>query len=274
VRHIALSASGLIQQLTGRTEAALQKPRVQILILHHIFPEEEAPFRRMLQFLANHHTFISYSEAVQRIETGQIGKPFITLTFDDGFKNCVRAAEIMNEFGARGCFFICPPIIGETNRDRIAAFCRDRLQLPITVDFMDWDDLSALKNAGHDIGGHTMTHANLARLSPSEARDEISKSFNVIQQRLGEVRHFAWTFGGFSDFTPDAAKAVYECGYTSCAAGVRGAHVPHQQPVQRPCIRRDHVVAASPLAHLTHFLVQSSRRMTPANNDWPQGWNI
>ena len=273
-RGAALTASGLLSQITGRADAALRTPRVQILLLHHVFPDEESRFRRMLQFLARHHTFISYSDAVALIESGEIDKPYVTFTFDDGFKNCMRAAAIMYEFGARGCFFICPPIIGETDATKVAAFCRDRLELPITVDFMSWDDVATLKSTGHDIGGHTMTHVNLAGVSHQLARDEIAQSFESIQRRLGDVRHFAWTFGGFKDFTPAAVRAVFEIGYTSCASGVRGAHAPHQSRVIHTCIRRDHVVAASPLSHLNHFLVQASRRMSSTNNDWPAGWNL
>lgn len=274
-RGLAISALAAGMTAAGTMATLLRRPRVQMLILHHLFPDEQDQFRRLLRMLSRQHALISYGEAVQRAQVGsaQIDRPYLAFTFDDGFKNCLDATRILQEFGAKACFFVCPSIIGEKNPQTIEAFCRRRLELRSPVEFMDWDDLAALQHAGHEIGGHTMTHARLSGLSSAAAADEIGGSFDAIQRRLGAARHFAWTYGRFADCSAQAVKLVYECGYTTCASGVRGCHGPQRPDPSMPiCVRRDHIIAAWPISHVRYFLAKSSQRIRPQGGDWPNGW--
>jgi len=274
-RSVALSTLAAARRIGGRDGGLLRRPRVQFLIMHHIFPDEESPFRRLLEQLSRDHTFISYSEAVRRAEAAgnQVDRPYLAISFDDGFKNCLRAAAIMQEFNAKACFFICPSIIGEPDRAKVAAFCGERLELPGAVEFMDWDDLESLRKAGHEIGGHTMTHPHLTRLSKSQLEDEVGGSHEAIRKRFGQANHFAWTFGNFSDCSADVVRTVYQSGFSTCASGVRGCHGPQRTDASLPlCIRRDLIVAGWPLSHSMYFLTRSSRTLTASSGDWPSEW--
>src|SRR5262245_50389453 len=270
-RSAAISSLAAAMRISGRMNALLARPRVQVVILHHLFPDEEQPFRSLLKSLSRQHTFIGFGEAVRRAERGNsdpggIDRPYIAFTFDDGLKHCIRAGAVLREFGATACFFICPAIIGETDPRRIEAFCK-RLEIP-PVEFATWDDLEALRDAGHEVGGHTMTHPNLATLSRHEVSAEIGGCYDAIKSRLGGVEHFAWTFGGFHHMTPEAAHCVYQTGFLTCASGVRGCHPPHpphvpsaahSPNVQRDrvaplCIRRDQIIAGAPPGHAQYFL--------------------
>ncbi|HWB19667.1 MAG TPA: polysaccharide deacetylase family protein, partial [Phycisphaerales bacterium] len=200
VRNAALSALSTGMKLMGGMDKSLKKPRVQVLLLHHVFADEEAKFRDLLTALARRHTFISYSDAVRKIEAGTteaIDKPYVTFSFDDGIRNCVKAAEILEEFGATACFFVCPGIVEEHDEAKIDAFCRQRLELPKAVGFMSWNELEHLLTHGHEIGGHTVNHVRLSSVSATEAVAEIRESFEVITRRLGSASHFAWTYGRF-----------------------------------------------------------------------------
>ena len=260
LRHVALTALGAADTVTGRIGPALAAPRVQFLYLHHVFDDEVDGFRALLGVLARQHRFVSHSEAVELTLSGDIDEPCVAVSFDDGLKNCLRAAEILQEFGASGCFFVCPSIVGETDADVVDRFCAEKLDTPPT-EFMNWDDLGALLAAGHEIGSHTMTHSNLAELSSDELDDELGRSFETLTARLGAVRHFAWPYGRFAHFTAEAAERVFRTGYASCASAERGCHV--SGPPLRPdeaCIRRDHAAAGWPLNHTTWFMARSSRR--------------
>jgi hypothetical protein len=277
VRGLAISTLSAAQQLIGRTTALLRQPRVQVLILHHIFPDEESRFRTLLQRLQQLHTFIPYGEAVRRAEMGgqAVDRPYLAFTFDDGVKNCLRAAPILEEFNARACFFVCPAIVGEIDPAMIESFCRDRLELKggVRYDFMNWDDLLSLRDRGHEIGGHTMTHANLAAVSTDVAREEIGKCRDVIMHRVGECNHFAWTYGHFRHCTAEAVNIVFNSGYRTCASGVRGCHGPERSdPTLPPCVRRDHIVAGWPIGHSLYFLAKSSRMLSPETGAWPAEW--
>jgi peptidoglycan/xylan/chitin deacetylase (PgdA/CDA1 family) len=265
MRGAAVSALAASLKITGRMSALLRRPRVHVLLLHHVFADEEASFRALLSALARDHTFISYSEAARRAKAAgvRIDKPYVAITFDDGYKNCLRAAAIMNEFNAPGCFFVCPSIVGETDEAKIERFCRERLELPKPVEFMTWNDLESLKKRGHEIGGHTMSHVNLATAPREQARREIAECHDVIQSRLGECRHFAWTYGRFSDFPMELLPAVFDAGFESCASGVRGCHGPPPSDTSNPLLmRREHIVAGWPVSHALYFLARSSARIT------------
>jgi peptidoglycan/xylan/chitin deacetylase (PgdA/CDA1 family) len=136
---------------------------------------------------------------------------------------------------------------------------------------MSWGDVESLARAGHEIGSHTLTHANLAGLSASQLEDEVGTSFEMLGDRVGEVKHFSWPFGRFSHFSPAAARVVFETGFQSCASAERGCHVA-QLNGRDLCIRRTVVVAKWPIRSTLYFLSRYSQMASAHNNGWPKGW--
>ncbi len=270
-RHVTLSTLALFWQQSGRIEVQKEKRRVQFLYLHHVLPDEEQPFRQLLTSLTKSYRFISYSEAVARVWSGNIDDTYLTLSFDDGFKNCLKAVSIMNEVGAKACFFVCPPMVGETDFGRIERFCCEKLR-KLPLEFMNWADLEHLLLTGHEIGGHTMSHPNLAEIPVVQVEQELNESFTILRQRFGKIKHFAWPYGKSACITPQAAKAIFEVGYESCASGMRGSHVVGQLEKSALCIRRDHVMATWPVGHVNYFLSRSSARASLKDNRWP--WEL
>jgi len=248
--------------------AAHSRRRIHFIYLHHVFEDEEDGFRRVLEELSRSHSFVSYSDAVARLRTGRIDAPYVSLSFDDGLKNCVRAAEIMGEFGALGCFFVCPPM-AEATPDEVSAFCAAKLHMPPTA-MMSWDDMERLRAQGHEIGSHTLNHANLAQTHGDALAEEVGRSRELIEGRLGEARHFAWPFGRFAEMSEEARRVVFGAGYESCASAQRGCHVaPAPDDPSALCLRRDHVVAAWPVSHVLYFMARSAERAGEADNAWP-----
>ncbi|MDA2936700.1 polysaccharide deacetylase family protein [Acidobacteria bacterium AH-259-A15] len=190
-----------------------------------------------MQRLSQEHVFISYSEAVDRIRNGTIDRPYLSLSFDDGFKSGLRAAEIMKQLGIKGCFFLCSSMIGETDHERIEEFCAKRL-LVSPNEFLSWDEVEQLLEQGNEIGCHTANHPNMARLSIDELTSEIFQSRELLGRKVGAVKHFSWPFGRFSDFSAIAAKIVFEAGFESCASGVRGCHVVRSEGKLDLCIMK------------------------------------
>lgn len=258
VRGVALDVLSMGSRWTSRQ---CQRPRVQILLLHHVFGDEENSFRCLLETLQTRFRFITYGEAVDRIVHGTVDDAYLTFSFDDGLKCCRRAAEIMNEFGAKGCFFLCPPIIGETNYETVGRFCRERLWIP-PVEFMTWDDVEWLQDNGNEIGGHSMQHLDLGQIPITQAQEEIAESFDVLTHRLGSVDHFAWPYGRSRHIRPELISYVFDAGYRSCASGERGCHVPRGGSINHRgvVLRRDTIVSGWPVTHIQYFLDRSARR--------------
>lgn len=63
-------------------------------------------FKNQLGFLSQHVTPISLSEALTFVD-GEIDRPYLVLTFDDGYRNALtNAAPIIRHFGLRPTLFV------------------------------------------------------------------------------------------------------------------------------------------------------------------------
>jgi peptidoglycan/xylan/chitin deacetylase (PgdA/CDA1 family) len=67
-----------------------------------------------------------------------------------------------------------------------------------------------MKEAGFEVGSHTLTHAHLGDLSCEALREELWDSRARIKDRLGSCDTLAYPFG---EWTPDVAAAAADCGY-------------------------------------------------------------
>ncbi|MDZ4663265.1 MAG: polysaccharide deacetylase family protein [Bacteroidota bacterium] len=85
------------------------------------------------------------------------------------------------------------------------------VQLPKLM--MGWKDLSELKNAGHYIGSHSVTHAMLGTMTDeNEIKNELQLSGIKIKEHLGYFpQTISYPVGSFNEATKHLAK---ETGYT------------------------------------------------------------
>lgn len=128
------------------------------------------------------------------------GKKGVAVTFDDGFLDCMEfALPVLHERKLTATFFIVAGSFGGTDAwNRNTPFPPERV--------MDLDDLKRLRDAGMEIGSHSMTHGPLTR-------EEVVESRRVLEAALGtSIRHFAYPRG---EWTPDAAAWAKEAGYAA-----------------------------------------------------------
>jgi len=255
-------------------DIVFSRPRVHFLYIHHIFEDEEENFNALLEMLAKNHTFLSHSEAVEKVLSGTIDKPYISFSSDDGLKNNLKAAEILNRYGAKACFFVNPNSIGIDSVEKAAEFCRTKIDMP-PVEFLNWKDLEVLIEQGHEIGAHTLNHEDVAKLSLEQFEDNLIKCKSILTSSCGPIKHFAYTYGGYSNFNKAAYELVFKTGYDSCATGVRGAHISSGKKIKKDefLIRREHTVGAWKLSHMKHFLKKSVEEASIDNNYLPPIWN-
>lgn len=267
-RHAALDV--LSARYRGeRGSEVLRTPRVHFPYMHSLRPADENKFRDLLEMLARDHEFITYGEAVDRALNGPIDKPYIAWSFDDGFDNNLRAAEILEEFGARACFFIIPDFV-DTKLSAEDARLEFGLRGSTFERSMTWEEICDLKDRGHEIGNHTMHHQTLASLSDQELHDEIVGSAETIRRRVGRCDHFAWPRGRSFHISQAAVRVVFGSGHVSCASAERGAHAaPRGGSAVDLCIRRDNATVEWPLRHVRYFLARGSEDAT--DGAWPEG---
>jgi peptidoglycan/xylan/chitin deacetylase (PgdA/CDA1 family) len=95
--------------------------------------------------------------------------------------------------------------------------------MPNLYDPLAWGQVDELREAGWQIGSHTMTHTILAGLDDGVARQEVADAKSLIQDRLGtSCDLFAYPNGQRGDFTSGTQRLVSELGKVCAFAGIEG----------------------------------------------------
>jgi peptidoglycan/xylan/chitin deacetylase (PgdA/CDA1 family) len=119
--------------------------------------------------------------------------PVITLTFDDANGDQVAAAQILNAAGLKGTFYVPSGYLDATG-------------------YMTTAQALALQTAGNEIGGHTVTHPDLAQMGPDEVKRQICNDRVNLTNKGFRVTSFAYPF---ASLTPAVELTVKDCGYNS-----------------------------------------------------------
>jgi peptidoglycan/xylan/chitin deacetylase (PgdA/CDA1 family) len=98
-------------------------------------------------------------------------------------------------------------------------------------EFMTWNEIRELHSCGIQIGSHTVNHPELYRLSPPRIEDEVRRSKETIEDKLGSaVSSFSYPFA-FPEqdlrFTVMVRGFLEKCGYENgvCTIiGTAGSH--------------------------------------------------
>ncbi|MDP9860746.1 MULTISPECIES: polysaccharide deacetylase family protein [Streptosporangium] len=115
----------------------------------------------------------------------------VSLTFDDGDVTHTAAARMLERRGMRGTFYVNTETIGgDAKLDRRA--------------------LAAIARAGHEIGGHTLTHIRLTQLTRSEQRTQICDDRRTLIAWGYRPTTLAYPFGSVDS---DAKAVARQCGY-------------------------------------------------------------
>lgn len=153
------------------------------------------------------------------------GGTVVSITFDDGFDTHRVAADLLDQHGMLGTFFL---ILGRLGGEG----------------YLSRDDLRSLGDRRHEVAAHTFTHRSLVDLPLDEAERELCDARVALAEVGFTAESFAYPFGAVSD---EVAAAADRCGYSS-ARGVGGLYDPDGCTT---CPVRETVAPAAPFAVLT-----------------------
>lgn len=163
-------------------------------------------FRQQIEFIkAGEYRVIFLAEYCQLLKEGKsIPKNLVVITFDDGYKDNLKAIEVLKEFGYPATIFIIAKEIGRDgflSREDIGSFLVDE---EIRV----------------SIGSHTLTHAYLPDQEKLAMKREIFQSKSLLEENFSQdVETFSYPIGGF---TKEVLADVEEVGYLCACATNRG----------------------------------------------------
>lgn len=117
----------------------------------------------------------------------------VSLTFDSGTTEQLLLARTMDRYSLHGTYFINSGFVGKEG-------------------YMSRDNLLEMANAGHEIGGHTFTLADLTSISVDEAKRQVCNDRVNLADWGFKATSFSYPFGASNDET----KLIpAECGYNS-----------------------------------------------------------
>jgi peptidoglycan/xylan/chitin deacetylase (PgdA/CDA1 family) len=154
----------------------------------------------------------------------------IALTFDDGFRNFYEHAfPVLQRLRFPATVFV------------VSGYCGGQNNWPSqpknngipAADLLRWSEVEELARAGIEIGAHTVTHPRMSLLSPQETEEELLRSRDAIEDRIGRpVRSFAYPYG---ESTPGVRAAVGR--HFDRACGTRLAYLSESaDPIDLPRI--------------------------------------
>jgi peptidoglycan/xylan/chitin deacetylase (PgdA/CDA1 family) len=147
----------------------------------------------------------------------------VAITFDDTYRDNLFAARVLAEHHLPATFFIPTQYVGT---DHVFEWDLGLKPMPN----LTWDDVKEIQRLGHEIGSHTVSHADLGQLDCEDARRELSESKQRLEDTLARpVRFFAYPFGGPNNFRREYLPLVYELGYDACFSAISGLVEPHMR---------------------------------------------
>jgi peptidoglycan/xylan/chitin deacetylase (PgdA/CDA1 family) len=129
----------------------------------------------------------------------------VSLTFDDGRASQDLARRLLADHGLPGTFYV--------NSGRLGG-----------PGFLSWAQVDALAGAGHEVGGHTVNHPDLTKVSADEARREVAGDREELLARGYAVTTFAYPYG--EGHTDDAVRAAVESAGYAVGRRAWGLHAP------------------------------------------------
>lgn len=211
------------------------EPRVYALTYHRIgsvprdpFCVSKAGFTKQVKALGAQKRAISQQQLESFVRDKLVlSRNSCLVTLDDGMVSTYeQAIPALVEHGVPAAVFVSTNLIG---RDLAGA----------EEPYMSWSQLREIAAMpGISIGSHSHTHRSLGALSSEDARLEMIKSKEIIEDKLGtSVRSFAYPFGTTGDFDERTDEMLADVGYSLAFNSIHGAIRAGMCPVSLPRVK-------------------------------------
>jgi len=163
-------------------------------------------FSEQIEWLKDNAEVVPLSVLVDALASGKSPAPrTIAITFDDGYADFYHsAAPVLCRAGFPSTVFLPTAFCGRTST--WVGLSNDMHHQPI----LNWQQIRELAEHGVTFGSHTVTHAELPRLSPAAIEHEINASNADIEAHVGvPVRFFCYPYGRYNAVVRDVVSRHY-----------------------------------------------------------------
>jgi peptidoglycan/xylan/chitin deacetylase (PgdA/CDA1 family) len=184
-------------------------------LLLHALSSQRAPhcsyyspvkFAELLERLISNGFSFTTACGVRQIPPSECGKA-VVMCFDDGFESFYRFALPLLQ--GRGCKTTVFPVAGYIGRSSTWDTLPPQKHLTI-------EQIREIVSLGHEIGSHTVSHANLTLLSDADLETELSQSKQILEEITGmPVTSLSFPFGQWNRRVWEKALAL---GYTQATS--------------------------------------------------------
>lgn len=169
-----------------------QKPKAKYNKLR-VDPSE---FERQLSWLkSTGWKFVFVSELANESNSKRVA-----LSFDDGYRdNLLVADPILKKYEAKATLYL---VTDRHDRDWSTSKKEHHTdgELMVEPKLLDEDVIQMLASKRWELGGHTVTHANLLNLDTNQCQTEIRQCRDILEKLFdSKVVSFAYPFGFFED---------------------------------------------------------------------------
>jgi glycosyltransferase involved in cell wall biosynthesis/peptidoglycan/xylan/chitin deacetylase (PgdA/CDA1 family) len=226
--HVRAAMKENVSRVIDRSSRLLGRngqPRTVVLCYHAINAADDdlsidpRVFKQqILQLKDLGFEFLNFGDLIHRLMRWGLPKNNVAcITFDDGYEdNLTDAAPILSEMGVPATTFVTTGLMAREAQvlSHFKKLTRSELN------FLSPRQVEELSRAGFEIGAHTHSHLNMARLSPEQTHHEVFGSKAMLEEITGHaVRSFAYPFGKRNiHYTPDTVAMVREAGFRGAAA--------------------------------------------------------
>lgn len=136
----------------------------------------------------------------------------IVLTFDDGFEDAeTEALPRLLARGQKATFFIVSGFCATDAANRLVQGSRR---------YLIWPEVRALRDAGMEIGSHSISHRKLGGLHKADLWMEVRHSREALEAYLGQrIELFAYPY---NEQMHRVRRAVEKAGYRGAVVGAHG----------------------------------------------------
>jgi peptidoglycan/xylan/chitin deacetylase (PgdA/CDA1 family) len=232
-RRLRRFTTGLLKEALGRILVAcgahhwLLRGKVIVVAFHSVTRQRSdgtlrcsiEDFDLYCAFFARHFRVETFTRVVERLQRHEPLNGELSVTFDDGYAdNAELALKVLERWHLPATFF---PSTGFMESDTQTHWDQNA---NVRSRWMSWPQVAQLAAAGHEIGSHTVSHANLAELQGADIASELRRSRDDLSMRAGIVpKHLAVPYGRAFPSLEQVVQIARELGFCSvslCRGGV------------------------------------------------------